>query len=357
MRGGLMKRIKILGSGPSGLSAAIVLAKAGYSVDVHERNDDIGKRFHGDLQGLENWTSRSDILKELQGLGIKINFDCDPFKKLIFFDGNRTQDCDFGKTIFYLVKRGSFKGCLDYGLKLQAIELGVKLHFKSSLPENEVDIVATGPIQNKIFAVDKGIIFKTELPDMAIALLNDKAAYKGYSYLLVTRGYGCMCSMVADKFEKLNDCFEEAKKYFQKIVDLDINEPKSVGGVGCFTLPNKFKSDKTLYVGESAGIQDFFAGFGIRSAIISGCLAAQSIITDKDYNKIAKKYFANKLKASLVIRFIWEKFVSLNYSSILKKVEKKRDIFNFLFSYHNFNFSERLVYPIAWLYMKFRSRI
>lgn len=76
-----MKSIKILGAGISGLTAAINLAKAGYKVDVYERNKDIGMRFGGDLQGLENWSEKEDALDSLKRMNIKINFDCDPFAK------------------------------------------------------------------------------------------------------------------------------------------------------------------------------------------------------------------------------------------------------------------------------------
>lgn len=352
-----MKKIKILGAGPAGLSSAIFLAKAGYEIEIFEKNEDVGKRFYGDLQGLENWTSHEDVLDNLQKMGIEINFDCDPFTKIIFTNGLKTQERAFEKPIFYLVKRGSFKGSLDYGLKDQAIKLGVKLHFKTTISEQDADIVATGPILNKIQGIAKGIIFKTKIPDMAIALLNDKAAYKSYAYLLVAKGYGCMCSAIFDKFDKLNNCFEETKKLFSKIVDLDINDPKTVGGVGCFSLKNNFKKNNAMFVGESAGLQDFFAGFGIRNAIVSGYLAAQSIINNKDYEKLAKKCFSNKLKASLVIRFLWEKSSVKNYSLILKKIKTKKNIFKFLYSYHNFNFIERLIYPIAWVYFKFKSRL
>lgn len=62
-----MKQIKILGAGISGLTAAINLAKAGYKVDVYERNKDVGMRFGGDLQGLENWSDKEDVLEMLRG--------------------------------------------------------------------------------------------------------------------------------------------------------------------------------------------------------------------------------------------------------------------------------------------------
>ena len=54
-----MKEIKILGAGLSGLTAAINLAKEGYRVDVYEKNKDVGMRFHGDIQGLENWSEKT----------------------------------------------------------------------------------------------------------------------------------------------------------------------------------------------------------------------------------------------------------------------------------------------------------
>ena len=103
------KAVKILGSGPSGLSAAIILAKAGYNVEVYEKNDDVGKKYFGDFQGLENWTSREDVLDIFKKVRIEINFDCNPVKEITFTDGNRKQKRDFGKPVFYLVKRGCFQ--------------------------------------------------------------------------------------------------------------------------------------------------------------------------------------------------------------------------------------------------------
>jgi len=57
--------IKIAGAGPAGLTAAINLAKSGYKVGIFEKNNNAGARFHGDLQGLENWTKEEDALKSL----------------------------------------------------------------------------------------------------------------------------------------------------------------------------------------------------------------------------------------------------------------------------------------------------
>lgn len=352
-----MNKIKILGAGPSGLSSAISLAKSGYEVEVFERNSEVGKRFGGDIQGLENWTEKIDVLEDLQKRRIEINFDCDPVSNFVFSDGVKKQDMSFNKPVFYLVKRGSFEGSLDYGLKEQAIKLGVKMHFNSTIPKEEADIIATGPMGDKIAGIVKGLIFKTNMPDAAICLLSDKAAYKGYSYLLITKGYGCMCSVVIDKIDRIGDCFEETKRRFEQIVDLRMEDPKEVGGSGCFSIPNKFKENNSLMVGESAGLQDFFAGFGIRSAIVSGNLAAQSIIYNEDYEKLANECFIKKQKASLVIRFLWEKLSFNDYSLILDRAKTKGNSFDFLYSYTNFNKAEKIIYPLAYTYMKLKSRL
>ncbi len=82
-----MKKIIILGAGLSGLTAAINLAKSGYTVDVYEKNKDVGMRFNGDIQGLENWSDKKDIIKELKERNIDIDFDYSPFHNITLTNG------------------------------------------------------------------------------------------------------------------------------------------------------------------------------------------------------------------------------------------------------------------------------
>ena len=75
------KPIKIIGAGPAGLCAAINLARAGYSVTVFERNRDAGMRFHGDFQGIENWTTSEDLFTTLRNFSINPIFSANPIAR------------------------------------------------------------------------------------------------------------------------------------------------------------------------------------------------------------------------------------------------------------------------------------
>lgn len=345
-----MKMTTILGAGPSGLVTAINLAKEGYNVDVYEKNKDVGMRFHGDLQGLENWSEKRDVLEELKEMNIVTNFDCDPFSKMSLTTCSKTRDIDSRRPIFYLVKRGSFSGTIDNGLKKQALKLGVNIHFQKTLCPSEADIVATGPNPKEVVGFVKGITFRTNIKDTAIVALDDKLAFKGYSYLLVTKRYGCMCTVIRqDEVNRINEYFEKTKEFFVEKFNLETSSIKEVGGFGSFSLGN-YRKGNTLYIGESAGLQDFLWGFGIRFAFKSGYLAAQSVIGNKDYEEIAKKYFVTKLKAGVANRYLLENFLSKRNYSILIDIVKILN--NNFYAIHKLSLLLRLIYPFALVDLK-----
>ncbi len=210
--------------------------------------------------------------------------------------------------------------------------------------KRDADIIATGPFMTGVPGVVKGIIFKTDMQDIAIVLFNNKVAPYAYSYLSVIKGYGCMCAFVMRDLNKIGECFERTKQMFNSIKAINIEEPQAVGGVGSFSLKGTFKKGKSLTVGEAAGLQDFLWGFGMRYALVSGYLAAQSIIHGWDYPKIAKKHYSHKLKASVVNRFLWEHLGRNDYSFILKNIEF---VTNNLYTIHNYHLFQRILYPVA----------
>ncbi len=135
----MVRRINIAGSGPSGLSAAINLAKGGYEVHVYERNAEVGQRFHGDLQGLENWSRDPDVLEDLAVMNISVNFECDPVRTLTLNTQRQSVNVRDRRSLFYLVKRGTQPGSLDQGLQQQALAAGVVIHPQQTLPIEQAD--------------------------------------------------------------------------------------------------------------------------------------------------------------------------------------------------------------------------
>jgi len=155
--------VKIAGAGPADLAAALTLARAGVPVVVHERNETPGHRFHGDFQGLENWTTEVDVLEELSGLGIEPDFPCTPIREAVLFDPDGREGRISGqRPLFYLVRRGGMQDCLDTALAEQAAAAGAELRFRSDrrhLPAGGIS--ATGPHRADAIAV--GYTFRTDV--------------------------------------------------------------------------------------------------------------------------------------------------------------------------------------------------
>jgi len=340
-----MEEVNILGAGVSGLSAAINLAKVGYEVKVFDAKKESGMRFGGDLQGLENWTTENDVINDIKSMNIKANFDYNGFKKIFISDGKILEEVNFERPVFYLVKRGVMEDSLDQALKHQAQDMGVKIFFNEK-ENHSVKIVATGP--RRVNAIDSGFVFETEMDDIAVGLINQQAAYKGYSYLLINNGYGCFCTVLFDKMSWVNVCLKKTEAIFKNLLDLKVKKRKKVGGIWNFSLTPKLVENEKLFVGEAAGIQDVLWGFGIRHAITSGFLAAKSVSENLDYEKAFLERYRNQLKAGIVNRFLWERANTRFLKFGLSKVRKVQDPLKKLKKFYNYEYSwQKILYPFA----------
>ena len=110
----IQQPIRIAGAGPSGLAAAIVLARAGRKVEVHEAKRDVGMRFIGDLQVIEGASERETVPDFLDRIGIERNFYFRPATWATFYDHRgkgRTirSDAPYG----YFIHRGAEENTLD----------------------------------------------------------------------------------------------------------------------------------------------------------------------------------------------------------------------------------------------------
>lgn len=340
---------RILGAGPSGLAAAITLAAAGESAEVFEHRGDCGTRFGGDLQGLENWSDDMDALDELRAAGLTLDFHHAPVAEAVQTNGRAADRLSFARPALYLVKRGTAADTLDQGLKRQALAAGVRIRFRETLPPDEAHIVATGPSGRHVFAIDRGIVFHTDAPDTVVVLLDDETAPKAYAYLLVTGGYGCLCTMLFEDFPSVHLRLARAREILAVRAGVSIHDPRPVGGVGTFGLARSLRSGSALRVGEAAGLQDFLWGFGIRMALRSGVLAARCLLDGRAWEPAVEARFGDALRAGVVNRLLWEGLRHGHYR-VLMALFRLGGPYAVMHSFARYNGVQRALFPLARAY-------
>jgi len=196
-----------------------------------------------------------------------------------------------------------------------------------------------------VFVVARGIVFDTTAPDMIVGLLHDSAARKGYAYLVVAGGFGCLCTVVFDDFPGVHQCFARSRVELLERYAIRVANPRSVGGVGHFSNRPAFQQGRAAYAGEAAGLQDLLWGFGIRTAIRSGHLAARCLLEGRDYPSAAAATFDRSRKAGVVNRFLFETFRGGDYGLILTAL--RRNPLARLRSFYGYNLAQRLLYAPA----------
>jgi flavin-dependent dehydrogenase len=299
--------VHVSGAGPAGFAAAITAARGGAKVIVHERQNEVGRRFHGDFQGLENWTTDGDAIDELASVGIEPSFQYTPFNEVVLFDPDgRAHLCRDARPIFYLVERGPGDRTIDQGLRRQALSLGVDLHLEATcrhLPDG--GIVADGPKRADVIAV--GYLFETDAANGAYCALSGRLASKGYAYLLVHAGRGVIATCMFDDFHNERYYLGQTVAFFESAVGITMRHVRRFGGAGNYSVPNTARKGSILYAGESAGFQDALAGFGMRYALLTGHLAARALLGGEPerYDALWRARFGAQLRASIVNRYLY----------------------------------------------------
>lgn len=299
------RAITIVGAGPAGLACAIALARSGRHVIVREWHASVGHRFHGDFQGLENWSSGQDVLNELQAAGIAPTFEHVAVSRGTLFDSRGgTYQARSTRPLFYLVRRGPTQGTLDHALLDQAITAGVVVRFADRAETIDGPaVLAGGPRIADAIAV--GYVFDTDMPAGDWLVLDNRLAPLGYGYLLVHGGQGTVASCMFAGFKKQDEHVERTVSFFRERVGLVMRNPRSFGGFANFRLPRTATQGGHLVIGEQAGFQDPLAGFGMRYALRSGLLAARSIIEGTDYTELWRRELLPLLRAGTVNRFVF----------------------------------------------------
>lgn len=348
--------LRIAGAGPAGLSAAISLARAGHRVELHEAKSDVGKRFIGDLQIIENASDQERVPEFLARIGIETNFYFRPVTEAAFLDARGTVRRIRARHPYgYFIRRGPFEGTLDSGLFEQAKALGVDVHFNSRLPISEADIAATGPASPDGLA--KEITFACDHDEIIEVRFDHNTSPGGYSYLFVIDGLATFgCAIVAD-FKKIDAYYDrtlaEALRRHGITVPPDARTGYSYMN---FHLKEHARAGEARLAGEAAGFQDYLFGLGIRYALTTGNLAARSIIENRDYDDLWKETLGRKQQTSLVNRFLYERGGNFGLSIFVRRAAMARDFHRYLGSWYRDSWWKRALVPLVRRHWKHEGR-
>ena len=340
--------IEIVGAGPAGLAAAITAARGGARVVVHERAPRVGARFHGDFQGLENWTTEGDVLDELAGVGVRADFAPAPFRRQVGYDPSGGEhDVRAHEPLYYLVRRGPGAGTLDESLRRQAEEAGVEIRFGAAagaLPRGGV--FAGGPRRGEVVAV--GWLCECDLPDGAWVVLGERFAPGGYAYLLVHGGRATLSTCLFHRLREARACLR-TRAFLERRIGLVLRAPRPFGGIGNVGLPRTAIAGDTLLAGEAAGFQDPLWGFGIRHAILSGHLAATALLAGRpgDYDRLWRGRLAGTIRASLVNRWFYGRLGDRGYHLMLRALARAGDPRAWLRRRYADSPLKRLLFPLV----------
>lgn len=355
--------IRIAGAGPSGLAAAIILARAGRAVEVHEAKRDVGTRFIGDLQIIEGASETEPVPAFLDRLGIERNFYFRAATWATFYDHRRVARVIRSKEPYgWFIHRGAEEGTLDRGLLAQAQSAGAKVIFNSRLSADQADIVATGPASPDGLA--KEMTWRTggresgvessdprhptpDTPETIDVYFDHKLAPGGYSYLFILDGVATFgCAIVAD-FKQIDSYFDHSLAAAKRLHPFDLPSDARTGySYMNFHLKRAATANGTRFVGEAAGFQDYLFGLGIRYALTSGALAARSILEERDYDELWKSELEAKQQTSLVNRFLYETGGNFGLSMFVRQAARAKDFHRYLGGWHRNTWWKSLLSPI-----------
>ena len=340
-----MQPIRIAGAGPSGLAAAIVLAKAGRDVEVHEARPDVGTRFIGDLQIIESASEREPVPTFLDRIGVARNFYFRPADWATFFDHRgKERTIRSGEPYGWFIRRGAEEGTLDRGLFEQARGAGAKIIFNSRL--QSADIVATGPASPDGLA--REMTWRTSEAERIDVFFDHNVSPGGYSYLFILDGFATFgCAIVAD-FKRIDDYFEHSFAAARRLHPFtDPSGTRTGYSYMNFHLKRRATQDGARFVGEAAGFQDYLFGLGLRYALASGQLAARSIIENRDFDDLWRSELGAKQETSLVNRFLYEAGGNRGLSMFVRSAARARDFRGYLSGWHARTWWKSLLAPVV----------
>lgn len=328
---GIKEEIKILGAGISGLSAGIVLAKAGYPVKIFEKRSRIGSFVKKDVHVLRNYSYNYDVIERYKQMGIKISHFYPIFKEFRFSPSLKCIEIySKNKPLFYSIIRGySDKRSIDIDLLNQAKNHEAKIIFNSNFNEkSKINIVATGAIYRELLAYGHHYKNISIEPNALYFFLQNINSCYAYLYIVPFLEKEASIAIVSTQKEDKS----RIKKEFNKLIKENNIIKKIIKnatleneffGYASFKIPETAIKNKKLYVGEAAGFLDAATGYGVNFAIRSGFLAAKSIIKNKNYDELWKNALGKELDKRILRRELMKKLGIKGQRIMIENLIKK----------------------------------
>ncbi len=285
-----MKDVQIYGAGLSGLTAAINLAREGHDVTVYEKERQIGgsQKCHPSVHMTPLHFQK---MNEFIGINVEPFFsELNSFKAYIY-----SKIARFSPKNLFVTERGPKKSSLNYRLYQTALENGVNFEFSHPLTPNMIkslndeSIIATGGYSSlcKHLKLRHVPFIHFDSHKKSQKMDNYCLAYfdtylVGYGYIaakdgLVSAQVGFLLSQPYEKY------LQKFKKRLKETENLEFSEWSLVMD----NYPEKTNLFKKLYgktfilAGTISGFIDPFFGFGVNSALISGKIAAMTVVSKK----------------------------------------------------------------------------
>lgn len=312
--------ISIIGMGLAGLSAASVLSNNDFQVKLIEKGSSVGELKGQDFQVIRNYSSDLGFLDSLKQYGLDIKNRQPIFKIVKYSPSGRSMEVvSDGAPLFYVIKRGKDELSLDRQLFDSLNKNNVEFEFNNnhSIFGN---IVATGPIIRNITGFGYTFTGINVDSEKILFFMDNDYAPHGYIYLAPFGKDSASVAVVSfDLFPNLKmllDSFLENNLVIKEIVK-NYKSKKSFSGFAYSNFPETAKLKNMLFVGSAAGFVESARGFGIKYSILSGILAAKSIIEKKDYDELWKNSFGDELKEGLKRHFLLASLSNKGYEKLL----------------------------------------
>jgi len=320
------KIVQIYGAGLSGLVSAINLVRDGYNVTVYEKEKKIGgtSKCHPSAHMTPMHIQRME-----RYIGIELK-SC--FSKLHDFRGYiGPKKFVFSTKNLYVVERGPRTSSLDYFLYKTALDEGVTFKFSHpltseelrSIPENS--IIATAGYSKIVKALHLPYVtfkqfdthIKTDFENVSIAYFGDFTSDYGY----ISTKNGLLSAQLSGPLNLSQENLNKFTNLVKETEGIELDGWSSI--ISHFPkkarLFTKFAGKTFVLAGDVAGFLDPFFGFGVNGALISGKIAAMSILSKHKALQEFKQFTSHLNKDLLVHTIYWHlPFKKLILSQVMK---------------------------------------